>query len=332
MNFDLSILGTASALPAMNRYPSAQVLDVRGRLFLIDCGEGAQMQMRRMSIPYARIDNICISHIHGDHLFGLFGLLSTMSMLGRTAHLNIFAPAAFSKVLKFYLSMFGEGSGFEIEHHVLAMKSPEKVWESKSVEMLAFPLDHRIETYGFIIREKMPAFNVHKEYISRYGLTLAEIAALKRGEDVVRPAGDDTGPSLANGFRHFSGTSEPLVIPNSEAAYIPYRPRSYAYCSDTAPFPELHEWVRGVTLLYHESTFPDALSDMAVKTHHSTARQAAECARDAGVSRLVIGHYSSRFSDTRIFLEEASSVFPDTILAAEGLKISVPLEKWPFSK
>ena len=327
MNFTLKILGTASALPTVNRYPSAQVLDVRGRLFLIDCGEGAQMQMRRMGISYLKIDNICISHIHGDHLFGIFGLLSTMSMLGRTAHLNIFAPRAFGPVLKFYMSYFGEGTGFEIEHHVLSSKSPEVVWESRSTEMLAFPLNHRIEAFGFIIREKMPMFNVRKEAIQKYGLTLAEIAALKRGEDVVRPAGDDSGPSFENGFKRFSGGPEPLVISMEEAAYIPYTPRSYAYCSDTAPFPELADWVKGTTLLYHEATFPECYADVAERTHHSTARQAAECALKAGAGRLLIGHYSTRVSDLGIFLKEASAVFPDTMLAREGDEIEVPLEK-----
>ncbi len=327
MNFTLDILGTASALPTMKRYPSAQVLDVRGRLFLFDCGEGAQMQMRRMGIPYLRISVICISHIHGDHIFGIFGLLSTMSMLGRTAHLDIFAPRAFGPILKFYLSYFGEGSKFEIEHHVLSMKSPEKVWESRHLELEAFPLNHRIETYGFILREKEPMFNVRKDAIERYGLTIAEIAALKRGADVVRPAGEDVSPGIGNGFRRFSGGPEPLVIRCSEAAYRPFIPRSYAYCSDTAPFPELPDWVRGVSLLYHEATFTDELSDIAEKTSHSTARQAAECASAAGACRLLIGHYSSRFTDTSVFLKEAKEVFPATILANEGDVIEIPLEK-----
>ena len=312
----------------MNRYPSAQVLDVRGRLFLFDCGEGAQMQMRRMGIPYLRIDSICISHIHGDHLFGLFGLLSTMTMLGRTACLNIFAPRSFWPVLKFYLSYFGEGRKFEIGHHVLSMKSPEKIWESKSVELVAFPLNHRIETYGFIVREKPPMLNVRKDAIEKYGLTIAEIASLKRGEDVVRPAGEDGGYGFETGYRRFSGTSEPLLISAAEAAYVPYIPRSYAYCSDTAPFPELSSWVKGVSLLYHESTFPEQYSQTAADTCHSTASQAAQCALQAGAGKLLLGHYSSRFSDTGIFLQEASAIFPETVLAKEGMRIEIPLERF----
>ena len=304
MNFTLNILGTASALPTTNRYPSAHVLDVRGRLFLIDCGEGVQIQMRRMGISYLKIEAICISHIHGDHLFGMFGLLSTMGMLGRTAKLRIFAPRSFAPILKFYISYFGDGMKFEIDFQPLSMKSPEVIYETKSIEILAFPLNHRIETFGYIIREKPPMFNVHKDAIERYGLSLAEIGTLKRGEDVVRNTG---------------------VISNSEAAYLPYVPRSYAYCSDTAPFPELAQWVKGVDLLYHESTFPVSMSDMAAATFHSTTVQAAECAREAGAARLVVGHYSSRFSNVVPFLDEIRQVFDNAVLAKEGDVLEIPL-------
>ena len=318
MNFTLHVLGTASALPTTERYPSAQVLDVRGRLFMLDCGEGAQMQIRRAGLSFLKIEHICISHIHGDHVFGLFGLLSTMSMLGRTSCLDIYAPVSFGPVLDFFVSHFGEGLRFEIRHVALRMERPEIVYENKTLEMLAFPLNHRIETFGFIIREKMPPHNVHKHAIEKYGLTVAEIGALKRGEDVVRPAGMQTVPCIENDFRPCSGSSEPLVISNAEAAYIPYQPRSYAYCSDTAPFPELAEWIKGVTLLYHEATFPADMAEMAAKTFHSTTIQAAETARNAGVSRLVVGHYSSRFPSVDFFLDELRSVFPESYLTHEG--------------
>ena len=283
MNFTLNVLGTASALPTTERYPSAQVLDVRGRLFMIDCGEAAQIQMRRAGISFLKIEHICISHIHGDHIFGLFGLLSTMAMLGRKAPLNIYAPEGFRPTLNFLLEQFGEGFLYEVNHIVLNMSEPQLVYENRRTELLAFPLNHRIDTYGFIIREKMPQHNVHKEAIAKYGLSIAEIGALKRGEDVVR----NDGP-------------EPVVIPNSEAAYIPYTPRSYAYCSDTAPFPELAQWIKGVTVLYHEATFPAEMSEMAAKTYHSTTLQAAQTAKEAGVGRLLVGHYSSRYPSVDI--------------------------------
>ena len=303
MNFTLNVLGTASALPTTERHPSAQVLDVRGRLFMIDCGEGAQMQMRKAGLSFLKIEHICLSHIHGDHIFGLFGLLSTMAMLGRSSQLNIYAPRNFRPVLDFFLATFGEGILFEINYVPLSMDAPELVYENRTTELLAFPLNHRVETFGFIIREKRPQFNVHKEAIARYCLTLAEIGALKRGEDVVR---------------------EDMVIPHSEAAYLPYEPRSYAYCSDTAPFPELADWIRGVSLLYHESTFPDSMTEMAARTYHSTTLQAAQIAREAGVGRLLVGHYSSRYPDVGFFLEEIRTIFPDADLAHDMDVVEIP--------
>ena len=304
MNFTLNVLGTASALPTTERYPSAQVLDVRGRLFMIDCGEGAQMQMRRARISFLKIEHICLSHIHGDHLFGLFGLLSTMGMLGRSAQLNIYAPSGFRPVLDFFMDHFGDGIRFEINYTELTMDAPEIVYENRHVELLAFPLNHRVETFGFIIREKMPPFNVRKEAIAEYGLSLAEIGTLKRGEDVEREDGS--------------------VIRNVDAAYRPYVPRSYAYCSDTAPFPELSEWVKGATLMYHEATFPEEMSEMAEKTFHSTTLQAAKTARDAGVGRLLVGHYSSRFPSVDFFLDEIRTVFPNADLAHDLDVIEIP--------
>ena len=303
MNFTLNVLGTASALPTTERYPSAQVLDVRGRLFMIDCGEGAQVALRRAKVSFLKVEHICLSHNHGDHIFGIFGLLSTMGMLGRSSTLNIYAPKSFCPVLDFFMAHFGEGVKFDINHVVLEMSEPEVVYENRTVELLAFPLNHRVETFGFIIREKIPAFNVRKEAIARYGLSLAEIGTLKRGEDVVR---------------------QDCIITNAEAAYIPYEPRSYAYCSDTAPFPELSKWVKGVSLLYHEATFPAGMSEMAEKTFHSTTLQAAQTALDAGAGRLIVGHYSSRFPSVDFYLDEIQSIFPDTILAKDGDLVEIP--------
>ena len=305
MNFTLNVLGTASALPTTERYPSAQVLNVRGRLFMIDCGEGAQIQLRRAGVSFLKIEHICLSHVHGDHIFGLFGLLSTMGMLGRTAPLSIYAPASLAPTLEFFKTNFGEGLLYEIEHVVLEMTSPEVVYENRNVELLAFPLNHRVETFGFMIREKMPQFNVHKDAIARYGLSLAEIGTLKRGEDVVR---------------------ESMVIKNTEAAYLPFKPRSYAYCSDTAPFPQLAEWVRGASVLYHEATFPADMAEMAEKTSHSTTLQAAQCALDAGVGRLLVGHYSSRFPSVEFYLDELRSVFPESYLTKDMDEIEISFE------
>lgn len=325
MNFTLNVLGTASALPTTERYPSAQVLDVRGRLFMIDCGEGAQMQMRRAGISFLKVEHICLSHIHGDHMFGLFGLLSTMGMLGRSSALNVYAPSDFGEVLRFFLDHFGEGIRFEINYVPLEMSSPEIIYENRTVELLAFPLNHRVATFGFIIREKMPMYNVRKDVIARYGLTVAEIGALKRGEDVFRPSGKLAVPCAENDFRPQSGTDQPQIITVTEAAYLPYQPRSYAYCSDTAPFPELASWIRDVDLLYHEATFPDQMSEMAGKTFHSTTLQAAETALKAGVGRLLVGHYSSRFPSVDFFLDEIRTLFPNSELAHDGDIFEIPL-------
>ena len=305
MNFTLNVLGTASALPTTERYPSAQVLNVRGRLFMIDCGEGAQIQLRRAGVSFLRIEHICLSHIHGDHIFGIFGLLSTMAMLGRTAPLNIYAPRSFEPVLDFFKERFGEGILYEINYVILEMSAPEVIYENRNVELLAFPLNHRVETFGYIIREKMPQFNVHKDAIAKYGLTLSEIGTLKRGEDVVR---DD------------------MVIANSEAAYRPYNPRSYAYCSDTAPFQELSQWIKGVSVLYHEATFPNEMAEMAAKTYHSTTGQAAQCAKDAGVGRLLVGHYSSRYPSVEFYLDELRSVFPASYLTRDMDVVEISFE------
>ena len=305
MNFTLNILGTASALPTVNRYPSAQVLDVRGRLFLIDCGEGVQMQIRRQRLSILKIDTIFITHLHGDHTFGIYGLLSTMSMLGRTAPLHIYAPEAFGKILSDFMASFGDGFRFEPVHHTVSAREPVKIFETRSLEVLAFPLRHRIETYGYLFREKTPMQNVRKDAIARFGLGLAEIGTLKRGEDVHREDG--------------------TVILNSEAAYKPYEPRSFAYCGDTAPFPELSGWVKGVDLLYHEATFPREYESLARATFHSTTLQAATCAKDAGVRKLVAGHYSSRFPDISFYLDEMKEIFPETVLGKEGMKIEIPL-------
>lgn len=292
------MLGTASAMPTGDRNQSAQALSVHGRLFLIDCGEGTQYRMAQEHIPMMKLDSIFISHIHGDHVFGIFGLLSTIGMKGRQTPLNIFAPVSFGPVLKFFLSYWGDGLGFEIRYTPLRMKSPEVVLQAKAFQVEAFPLNHGIETFGFIFREKEPMLNVRKECIEEMGLSLTEIGTLKRGEDVLRADGS--------------------VIPASVAAYRPYEPRSYAYCSDTAPFPEEAQWLKGVNVIYHETTYLDALADQGALRHHSTTLQAARLALDAGARKLIIGHYSSRTKDSAPYEAECRTIFPDTFAASDG--------------
>ena len=258
-----------------------------------------------------KIDSIFISHIHGDHVFGLPGLLSTMGMLSRTQPLNIYAPASFGPLLKFFLSYYGEGISFEIRHIPLTMREPEVIYQTKSLEVSAFPLNHGIETFGFLFREKEPQFNVKKWKVEEYGLSLAEIAAVKRGENVVRELPDGTC----------------LTLPFEELGYKPFEPRSYAYCSDTAPFTEEAGWVAGVDLLYHEATYLDEFADLAKARHHSTTSQAAGVALEAGVKRLVIGHYSSRVKDVARYEAECRAIFPESYAASDLDVFDVPLLK-----
>lgn len=307
MNFTLNILGTASALPISDRFPSAQVLDVRGRLFLIDCGEGAQVRMRQAGVSYLKIEAIFLSHLHGDHMFGIYGLLSTMAMSGRTGKLDIFAPRAFRPMLEFFISRFGEGFNYEIEHHALDMTEPQTVLEIKNLTVKAFPLNHKMDCFGFLFRETEPQLNIRKEKIAEYGLGIAEMATAKRGEDIVRDDGS--------------------VIRCDEVAFKPYEPRSYAYCSDTAPFPELSGWIKGVDLLYHEATYTKEMTEKAAQRFHSTAEQAAICARDAEVGKLLMGHYSSKYPDLSVFLDEARTVFAESYLTHDLDVVDVPLKK-----
>ena len=291
------MLGTASAMPVAGRNQSAQALQVRGRLFLVDAGEGVQQQMVRFHVPMMKLEAIFISHVHGDHVYGLSGLLSTYGMGGRTAPLHIYGPGNLKPFINFFLS-YNDWLPFEIVFHPVNARFPEVVFETKNVEVTAFPLLHGIETYGYIFREKEPLWNVRKELIAEYGLTLAEIGALKRGEDVVR--------------------SDGTVIPLAEAAYKPYEPKSYAYVSDTAAFPGEVGVLQGVTVLYHETTFLAEHEDKAAARFHSTTRQAAAVARDAGVAKLLIGHYSSRNMDQCLYEAECREVFPETYAAADG--------------
>lgn len=327
MMFSITTLGTASAMPVVNSYQSAQVLDVHGRFFLIDCGEGAQVAMMKNRIPMQKIDVICISHIHGDHVFGLFGLLSTLGMQGRTATMSIFGPRNLGPILNFFVSYYGKGLLYDIKFHPLTNTKPEIIYDKKKMCIEAFPLNHKIETYGYIFREKEPQLNVSKEALKKYDFTLTEIGALKRGEDILRPAGKESDADFFNGFTKYSGTDEPLLIKNEEATYKPYEPRSYAYCSDTAPFDELVSWISGVDYLYHEATFLKEYTQLAKDRFHSTTLQAAETAKNAGVKKLIVGHYSSRCRESKKYESECKTIFPNTVAATDGDVFTIPLIK-----
>ena len=285
-------------MPVRGRNQSAQALQVHGRLFLLDCGEGTQYAMVAHKVPMMKLDSLFLTHIHGDHVFGIFGLLSTLGMKGRQMPLNIFAPANFGPILKFFLSYYGDGIGYEIRFTPLKMKEPETILETKSLCVQAFPLNHGIETFGFRFEEKDPPFNVYKEAIEKFGLSLTEIGTLQRGEDVFRADG--------------------TTVPASEAAYKPFVPRSYAYITDTAPFPEEADWLRGTTVIYHEATYLQELADQGALRHHSTTAEAAQVALAAGARKLLIGHYSSRNTEGRAYEAECRAIFPETYATSDG--------------
>ncbi len=303
MTFSLTILGSSSALPTSNRTVTAHVLNVHERFFLIDCGEGTQMQLRRYRIPFSKIHNIFISHLHGDHFYGLFGLLSSLNLIGRKIPLHIYEPPDLKKFLDLH---FGD-SAVQLNYPLIfiphRMKGKSFVMEDNYIYVESFPLDHKIESVGFLFREKEGELRIRKEAISDLNLGIREIVALKQGSDYVNEMGK--------------------LYPNSELTIPPHHPRSYAYCSDTRYTETLIPIIKNVDLLYHEATYLDEMKARAIITGHSTAREAAVIAGKANVRKLIIGHFSSRYKNVNPLVEEARSIFPETYSAEEGLCFKV---------
>ena len=294
----LTILGSSSALPTSGRYPSAHVLNAHERLFLIDCGEGTQMQLRKTRTRFAKINHIFISHLHGDHVFGLYGLLSTFSLMGRTNPIHLYAPENYDKMLKSHLSDFDINLSFEIDFIPLSGKDPVKILDDKYLTVTSFPLQHRIPSYGFLFREKRSERNLKKECIEKYQIPQVRLPAIKKGEDFVTPDG--------------------VIIKNEDLTLPPHEPLSYAYCSDTKYFKRLASFVKGVSLLYHEATFDKSKEDLAEITGHSTTLDAAKTAIDAKAGALIIGHFSARYKEIEPLIEEAQTIFPETYAAIDG--------------
>ncbi len=298
MSFELTILGSNSALPTSNRYPTAQVLQVPGRCFLIDCGEGTQIQLRRNKINFSSIQHIFISHLHGDHYFGLIGLISTMNLMGIKGDLHIYAHSELKNLIQAQLDFVRGELTVQPVFHPLNFKIPQIIFDSRTVEVVSFPVKHSIPTCGFLFREKQKPANIRKDMIKMYDIPIAKIKEIKDGAD----------------FECANGT----VVPNAELTTPPGKPSSYAFCTDTAFYPPVADIIRGVEVLYHESTFLEELKELASKTLHSTAREAAEMAILAGAKKLIIGHFSARFKKTERFLEEAKLLFENTEVAEEG--------------
>jgi ribonuclease Z len=299
----LTILGSSSALPTSGRYPSAHVLSAHERLFLIDCGEGTQMQLRKTRIRFAKINHIFISHLHGDHVFGLYGLLSTFSLMGRINPIHLYAPENYDKILKSHLSDFDINLSYEIDFIPLSAKDPVKILDDKYLTVTSFPLRHRVPAYGFLFQEKQFERNIIKECIDKYKIPLVRIPAIKKGEDFI--------------------TSEGNVIKNEDITLPPPGPLSYAYCSDTKYFKRLASFVKGVSLLYHEATFDKTKDDLAEMTGHSTTFDAAKTALDANVGTLIIGHFSARYKEIEPLVDEARTIFPETYPAIDGKSYEV---------
>lgn len=301
--FKVHVLGCGSALPTLRHSASSQIVEIREKMFMIDCGEGTQMQLRRSRIRFTKISAIFISHLHGDHCFGLIGLISTFGLLGRTSPLHIYAPSEYKKVLDIELDMFCKQLGYEVIFHPVNTTLNEVIYEDKSLTVSSIPLDHRMPCCGFIFVEKPTSRHIIGDMMKIYEVPISQRNNIKNGADWTTPDGE--------------------VIKNEFLTKPADSVRSYAYCSDTKYLPNLHTYIKNVNLLYHESTYSEEFKKLAAKYCHSTARQAASVARDANAGKLMLGHYSSRYESEQILLDEAKEVFPNTILSEEMKTIEV---------
>lgn len=301
--FQVTILGCGSAMPTTLHNPASQLVDVNEKLFMIDCGEGTQLQMRKYKTRISKLHSIFISHLHGDHVFGLPGLLATLSLLGRTSDLNIYAHKEMDLFLEPFIKYFGNQFSYKINLIPLDPVNHQQIFENNSMRIFSFPLKHRIPTNGFLFEEKELPRHIKREMIDFYNIPYRQIREIKLGADFVT----ENGNLIKN---------EILTTPS-------VLPRKYAYCSDTAYSPEIIPYIQNANVLYHEATFAEAEGIRAQETFHSTARQAAEIARAANVKKLIIGHFSSRYNELDELLDEARTVFPETELASEGMIIDL---------
>ena len=302
MNFKIQILGSSSALPTVNRFATAQILTAYEEPYLIDCGEGTQIQMRRFNVKFGQIKNIFISHLHGDHYFGLFGLLSTYNLNGRTKELNIYAHKELENLFKSEFTPIKINElKFKVNFHHLTDKE-NVIFENKNIIVKSFPLKHRIATCGFLFVEKKRQPNIIKDKIIELNLSVPQILEVKAGKNL-----------KING----------KLYKNVNLTTPPPTPRHYAFCSDTAYSEKIIPIIKNVDLLYHEATFSIADASNAERTFHSTASDAAKIAKLANAKQLIIGHFSTRYPNTNILHKEAKNHFPNTILGYDGLEVEV---------
>lgn len=303
MKFEISILGSGSALPTLLRNQSGQIVNVNESEYMIDCGEGTQMMMRKMKKRFQRISQIFISHLHGDHYYGLMGYLSTLHLLGREKEMTVFGPVGLREIIAVHQKY--SKSSFKYPLKIVELRSTESelIFEDKKVEVHTIPLDHRIYCNGYLIKEKAKDRNIIPAKIEAYKIPLKQIKNIKKGEN----------------FKLDDGT----VINNTELTTDPPVPKSYAYCSDTMYKPDIIPIIQDATALYHEATFCEEDQDKAQYTKHSTGKEAAMIARDAGIHQLILGHFSARYSELNDILDEAKGIFQNSILAHDGMEIVI---------
>jgi ribonuclease Z len=301
--FDLYILGCGSALPTTRHFLSSQVINLRDKLYMIDCGEGTQLQFRAMKLNFNRLNHIFISHLHGDHCFGLPGLISTLGLLGRTADLHIYAQPEGEKVFQPVLKYFCKGLSYSVFFHSFNPSKQELIFEDRTLNVYSIPLKHRVPSAGFLFEEKPKSAHIIREMTDFYQVPVSQMNGIKNGDDFITPEGK--------------------IIPNSRLTRPAEPPKKYAYCSDTAYYEKIIPIIKDVDLLYHEATFSEEDLSRAKETYHSSAKQAALIANAACAKKLLLGHFSARYPDERILLNEAQSIFPRTTLAEEKMVIKI---------
>jgi ribonuclease Z len=300
-SMNVTILGCNSALPVIERFQTAQIVHFREKMFMIDCGEGTQIRMRQFKIKPTRLNHIFISHLHGDHVFGLIGLISSLGMVGRTADLVIHAHPDLEKMLQPQIDYYCVEMSYKVVFEPIDPRKHALIFEDRSLRVFSIPLKHRVPTCGFLFEEKEKPRHIIREMIDFYHIPLKEIPFIQQGANFI--------------------TEDGTVIPNERLTRPATPPKKYVYCSDTAYSKRIIPWIEGVDLLYHEATFLHTDIVRAKATGHSSAQQAAEIARDAHVKQLIIGHYSARYDHIEDLLTEAQAIFPNTRLAFDGLHL-----------
>ena len=295
---NLTILGCYAATPRTITNPTSQLLEIRNRLFLIDCGEGTQVQLRKSKIKFSRINHIFISHLHGDHMYGLVGLISTFMLLNRQTDLHVYGPRGIKEIILLQLRFSNSFTGYNLYFHELTSTESEVVFEDEKVIVKTIPLKHRIYTNGYLFQEKIGDRKLNVDAVQNHNIDKCYYQKIKNGKDITMDDG--------------------TVIPNDELTFDPIPTKSYAFCSDTMYDESIVPLIKNVDVLYHETTFLESEADKALKTMHSTAKEAATIALKANVKQLMLGHYSTRYENIELFKQEAENIFPNVLLADDG--------------